>query len=235
MSDINLTDVNAYFVSEAKAGRLTASMFRTWSDAQVGIIRRSEMRGKKATTNAKKQKSGKSADSASGSKSKGKGSKETPKKAEKPATKKGSSKEAPPTESKADKANKSRMTALVKFNRTLNTNIPQEILEGTWKADARPWLLSEASNDFYLKVNHELRSPPDKSLLPDNIEELSQKERDTLYRKLNYNILFDKVELTGEERDNTKSFIPIMPSRTIPDGYDAYGNVVPKKSTADTQ
>jgi len=238
MSDINinLQDVNSYFVGEAKAGRITAAMFRTWCDTQVGIIRRNELRGKRSTTNAKKQKSGKSAAATSkGSNSKGGGSKEPSSSAEKQSKKKGSSKEGPPKVSKADVADKSRMTALGKLDKALSTEVPQEILEGSWKTDGRPWLMSEASNDFYVRVNHELKTPPGKDLLPEGYDELSEKEQSAVVRRLNYNRLFVLADLTGEERSNSKSWIPRIQNRVLPDGFDEYGSSVPKGKAGDDQ
>jgi len=223
MSDINLTDVNSYFIEEAKAGRITAAMFRTWSDSLAGTVRRNEHRGKRSSTSAAKgkKKGGKAAtSSSSGSDSKGKGSKEK--------SKKETSKTTPKTkiESKAEKADKLRMSGLVKLNQTFNLGVPEEILTGTWKGDARPWLLSEASNDFYIKVNHELKARPSKELLPEGFDQMEKSAKIALVRKLNYNVVGGKAQPTGEEHQLSRSFVPKIQGRTIPKGFDDYENKV---------
>jgi len=190
MSDITLRSIEEFFVSAARDGNVTPSMFRSWSDDTARIISRNSSR--KFRESESKRRPGKS---------ESKSTKKTPAKAK--------AKVAAPKKEviKAEKANDVlKKSVLEKISSTLEVKIPVGLGNKPWKDIILPYLKSPEADPFYRKLAHYVQAPVDGS-------DFSEEDDKGKITKFNLEKLFTASKLDGKERKVTKSFIPVLAGR----------------------
>lgn len=213
MSVTSLLEIEEYFKTEARSGKINSAMFRSWADLMASTVRRNEQRGAKKTSSSPP--GGKTTEKRK-SKDEPKGKPKGKEKSSDSSKSKGASKSAgPEVLSKKDKADLDRRSALVKLDNQFGNTIPKEILGKPWKEEILPFLLTTGSQAFYEKAAHYLSGPIEEGQKPAKFESMSESEQAAAKRKVLYASLFSKAKLNADEMSASRSYFLNLPGRIV--------------------